>query len=198
MLFSFMGTLVPSLVVLLSSRPFGTCFIKPSGHLLAGSTCFIVASWTASLSALPLSTTATGSLSRAPSTRCRMLLLRCCGPSVLKPTAVFDELLLVTVLLTPRATSHPLWHRHHSSSLPASPCSSRLASRDPVPLAGSPAFTCCASGVVRCVRHQPPRNRGTLNVRCSIMLVCSPLLLLLRSASPPARLSELTLLNSPS
>ena len=64
------------------------------------------------------------SLFRAPSTRCRMLLSHCYEPSALTPTAVYDELLVATVLMTPRATSHPPWHRRHGfpASLPASPC----------------------------------------------------------------------------
>ena len=84
----------------------------------------LLLSWlTASLSALPPSPAAIGSLLRALSTRCRMLLLHRCKPSVLRPTAIFDELLPVTVLMTPRATSHPPWHRRHGfrDALPASP-----------------------------------------------------------------------------
>ena len=80
------------------------CFIKPSGESSAHP------SLTTSLSALRPSPAAIGSLFRAPSTRCRMLLLHCCEPSVLTPTAIFDELLLITVLMTPRTTSHLTWH----------------------------------------------------------------------------------------
>ena len=195
-LFFFMGTWLPSLAVFLSPRPFGTRFIKPSAHALADSSSVCLAP--------------------APSTRGRMLLLHCCEPSVLTPTAVFDGLLLDTVLMTPRATSPP--HRRHGllpasppASLHASPRSSSLAPRNSVLLAehttASPAFACCASRVVRCVRHQPSlsplRNRGTLHVlpRATPPLqvpcvVCSPLSSLSWSAGPPARLSELTLLDT--
>ena len=51
------------------------------------------------------SPTAIKSLFRAPTTNCRMLLWHRCEPSVLTPKSVFDELLLVTILMTPQAKS---------------------------------------------------------------------------------------------
>ena len=77
-----------------------------------------------------------------PCTR-RGLRVHCCEPSVLTPTAFFDELFLVTVLMTPRATSYQPWHRRHDfpAALHASPPASLH-----VTLAASPAsITCCAS-----------------------------------------------------
>ena len=78
---------------------------------------------------------------------------------------------VVTVLMTPRATSHPPWHS--------------TASRR--------RFTCALvrnvsrhATLFRWLRQQPSR-----------CVVCSTLSSLARSASPRARLSELTLLNSP-
>ena len=142
------------------SRPWLFFFLHV--HLARVSSNLLLTSWlTASLSALPPSSAAIGSLFRAPSTRCRMLLLHCSELSVLTPTAIFDELLLVTVLMTPRATNHSPWHRRHGfpASLPASP-RNVSTSRDSAPVAehttASPAFVCCTSRVVRCVRHQPP------------------------------------------
>ena len=130
-LFFFMGTWVPSLDAFSCFTSiwhvFHQTFCSP-WELARVSSSFLVnlplTPWlTASLSAWFSSPAAIGSLFRAPSTRCRMLLLHCCEPLVLTPTAVFDELLLVTVLMTPRATSHPPWHRRHGfpASLPVSP-----------------------------------------------------------------------------
>ena len=75
------------------------------------------------------------------------------------------------------------------ASFHASPRPSRLTSRDSAfprgPLAASPAFTCCASArSSTCFRTQ---------VLC---VVCSPLSSLSRSSGPPARLCELTVLNT--
>ena len=65
----FTGARVPSLVVFLSSRPCGTCFIKPSAHHLADSLsglCFVL---------------------QARAAECFFCLAE--SPSVLTPTAVF-------------------------------------------------------------------------------------------------------------
>ena len=78
-----------------SLGPIPGCF-KSSDHPMAD--CFSVC--------LTPSPAAIRSLFHAPSTRCRMLLLHRCEPSVLTPTSVFDELLLVTILMTRQATSH--------------------------------------------------------------------------------------------
>ena len=187
MLFSFTGPGVPSLAVFsfftsiwhVFHQTFCSrlgCFIvssdEPSAHLLAGSLSVCLAP-VASCDRVSVSCSK-HALQSASS--------HCSEPLVLTPKAVFDELLLVTVLMTPQVTRHPPWHRRHGflASLPASPPASlhasprpyRLTSRDSVPLAehttALTAFACCASRVVRCVRHQlslsPIRNRGTLHV----------------------------------
>ena len=143
----------------------------------------LLTSWlTASLFALPPSPAGSGSHFRAPSTRCRMPLLHCCKLSVLTSTAVFYELLLITVLMTPRATSHPSWHRRHGflASLPA------LVSNVPRHATLFPGCVTSLHLLVRCVRYQLSRSSTcyrTLQVLC---VVCSPLSSPSGSAGPPA------------
>ena len=103
-----------------SSGPIRGCFLHRSlGPVLGFLTFFTALSARVSSHTLrgsfsvrlaPLAGCDRVSVSCSKDARCRVLLLHCCEPSVLTPTAVFDELLLVTVLMTPRATSHPPWH----------------------------------------------------------------------------------------
>ena len=205
-----MGPGVPSVAVFsFSSCPFGTCFIKPSAHSLGVSSSLLVLTSLADSFSVCLAPVA--SCDRVSIPRSKHTLPE------LTPTAVFDELLLVTVLMTPRATSHPPWHRRHGfpqslaasplASLHASPRPQHFTSRDSSLLAASPAFTCWAppEWSAACITSLHSFLCATVG-HCTffrvlphlhvLSVVCSPLSSLSRSAGPPARLSELTLPNT--
>ena len=129
---SFMGPEVPSLAV----------FFTSIWHVFHQTFCHPPAGWPARVSSSLLVNL------RLPCPRRRLRLGLCfvlqaraaeclsciaASSSELTPTAVFHELLFVTVLTTPRATSHPPWHRRHGfvASLPASPQASLHASHRP-------------------------------------------------------------------
>ena len=213
----FAGPCVPSLAVFLrgSWGPVPGCFsfFASMWHvfhqifcsLLGVSSSLPVAD--SSLSALPPSLTAIGSLFRAPSTRCRLLLLHCCEPL---GTDTNGWLRRAAPRHGPHDSSHPPWHstasrrrftralvrdvsRHTtlfrglSTQLRHQPSSAASPELSTACASSLPTLHCAT--VERCTLfHVLPH----LQVLC---VVCSPLSSLSRSAGPPARLSELTLLN---
>ena len=94
----------------------GTCFIVASGEPSAHS---VADSFPVCLAPVAGCDRVSVSCSKHAQQNASFALL----PLELTPTTVFDELLLVTVIMTPRQTRHPPWHRRHSfpASLPASP-----------------------------------------------------------------------------
>ena len=226
-LFFFMGTWFPSLAVFSFFTSiwhvFHQTFCSP---WLGAGTCFIVASGEPfahlqedSFSVCPALVAGCDLCFVLQTRACRMLRLHRCKPPVLTPTAIFDELLLVTVLMTPRATSHPPWHRRHGFpvSLPASPLRRRftralvrnVSSHVPLfgwpchqsslaapPLCASPAFTLPLRNSGRCTFfHVPPH----LQVLCvvssplsSLSRVCQSSSTTLRAGSPQHALPRAT------